>query len=105
MSRLLGFHPDEPEAPSPAGSKKPKSVTSKKAKDKDDIEADVLRMRSELVHRILEGLHGDTFMVARDLELDKLTQENGGKWDLMDAIKKMVFPRASEEGRELFCVG
>ena len=46
MSRLLGFHPpgptDEPEAPSPAGSKKPKSVTAKKAKDKDEIEADVL---------------------------------------------------------------
>ena len=108
MSRLLGFHPpgptDEPEAPSPAGSKKPKSVTSKKAKDKDDIEADVLRMRSELVHRILEGLRGDAFMAARDLGLDKLTQENGIR-DLMDAIKKVVFPRASQKAREVFCVG
>ena len=95
---------DEPEAPSPAGSKKPKSVTSNKAKDKDDIEADVLRMRSELVHRILEGLRGDAFMVARDLGLDKLTQENGIR-NFMDAIKKVVFPRASEEARELFRVG
>ena len=80
----MGFHPlgptDEPQAPSPAGSKKPKSVTSKKAKDKDDVEADVLRMRSELVHRILEGLRGDAFMVARDLGLDKLTQEHGISW-------------------------
>ena len=77
---------DEPEAPSPAGSRKSKSITSitsKKAKDEDDIEADILRMRSELVHRILEGLRGDAFMVARDLGLDKLTQENGIR-DLMD---------------------
>ena len=44
---------DEPEVPSPAGSRKSKSLTSKEAKDIDDIEADILRMRSKLVHRIL----------------------------------------------------
>ena len=64
----------------------------------------LLRMRSELVPRILEGLRGDAFMVARDLGLDKLTQENGVR-DLMDAIKKVVFSRASEEARQLFRVG
>ena len=37
-------------------------------------------------HRVLEGLRGEAFMVACDLGLDKLTQENGIK-DLMDAIK------------------
>ena len=61
-------------------------------------------MRAEHVHRILEGLRGEAFMVACDLGLDKLTQENGIR-DLMDAIKKVVFPRASEEARELFRVG
>ena len=70
-------------------------MTSKKAKDKDDIEADILRVRSELIHRVLEGLRGG---------LDKLTQEHGIT-DLMDAIKKVVFPRASEEAKKLFRVG
>ena len=61
----------EPEAPSPAGSRKSKSLTSKKAKDKDDIEADILRMPSELVHRILEGLRGDAFVVTDKGEWDQ----------------------------------
>ena len=59
-------------------------------------------MPSELVHRVLEGFRGDAFMIARDLGLDKLTQENGIR-DLMDAIK--VFPKASEEAKKLFRVG
>ena len=98
------YHDWEFRTPSPAGSKKSKSVISKTAKDKDDIDADILRMRSELVHRILEVLRGDAFMVARDLGMDNLTHENGIR-NLIDAIKKVVFPRASEEARELFHVG
>ena len=42
-----------------------------------------------MVHPILEGLRSENFMVARDVELDRLTQEDGKK-ALMDATKKVV---------------
>ena len=55
---------DEPEASPPASSRKTKSFSSKKAKERNDIKFEILRMGSEFVHRMLEGLRGETFMVA-----------------------------------------
>ena len=60
--------------------------------------------RSAVVHKVLEGLRGDAFLVARDLGLEKLIVP-GGLDLLVDRIRTMVFPRASEEARELFRAG
>ena len=60
--------------------------------------------RTPVVHKVLEGLRGDAFLVARDLGLEKLISPGG--WDLLvDRIRAMVFPSASEEARELFRAG
>ena len=60
--------------------------------------------RSELTHRIVEGLRGDAFLVARDLGLDALSEPQGTE-NLIKQVRDMVFPRATEEARELFRVG
>ena len=60
--------------------------------------------RSSLVHRVLEGLRGDAFLVARDMGLETLVAK-GGLDELVERIRKMVFPRATEEARELFRTG
>ena len=60
--------------------------------------------RTSVVHKVLEGLRGDAFLVARDLGLEKLISP-GGLDLLVDRIRAMVFPRASEEARELFRAG
>ncbi|CAJ1424930.1 unnamed protein product [Effrenium voratum] len=60
--------------------------------------------RSELTHRIVEGLRGDAFLVARDLGLDALSEPQGIE-NLIKQMRDMVFPRATEEARELFRVG
>ena len=62
---------------------------------------DTGRDRSALVNKIVEGLRGDAFLIARDLGLETLTQE-GGLERLFDRIKSNVFPRAQEEAKELF---
>ena len=59
--------------------------------------------RTPVVHEVLEGLRGDAFLVARDLGLEKLISP--GVDLLVDRIRAMVFPRASEEARELFRAG
>ena len=61
---------------------------------------DTGRDRSMLVNKIVEGLRGDAFLIARDLGLDTLTQE-GGLEQLVTRIKNHVFPRAQEEAKEL----
>ena len=60
--------------------------------------------RSELTHRIVEGLRGDAFLVARDLGLDALSEPQGIE-NLIKQMRHMVFPRATEEACELFRVG
>ena len=54
--------------------------------------------------RVLEGLRGDAFLVARDMGLETLVAK-GGLDELVERIRKMVFPRATEEARELFRTG
>ena len=65
---------------------------------------DTGRDRSALVNKIVEGLRGDAFLIARGLGLETLTQE-GGLERLVERIKAHVFPRAQEEAKELFRAG
>ena len=77
---------------------------SPKSQQGEGAEQRIRELRSSLVHRVIEGLRGDAFLVARDLGLEALTAP-GGLQLLVDTVKKTVFPRATEEGRELFRVG
>ena len=54
---------------------------------------DAGRGRSTLVNKIVEGLRGDAFLMARDLGLETLTQD-GGLERLVERIKSHVFARA-----------
>ena len=54
-----------------------------------------------LVNKIVEGLRGDAFLVARDLGHEALMKPKG----LETLIRANVFPRATEEARELFRAG
>ena len=56
---------------------------------------------STLANNILEGLRGDAFLLARDVGLDALINEEGLE-DLLQKTKAFVFPRANEEAKELF---
>jgi len=76
----------------------PKSGKSEKKSDEDIAD------RSSLVHRVLEGLRRDAFLVARDMGLDALAAK-GGLDELVERIRKMVLCRATEEARELFRAG
>ena len=57
-----------------------------------------------LVNKIVEGLRGDAFAVARDVGHDQLTAP-GGLEHLITQIKAHVFPRAQEQAKELFRAG
>ena len=63
----------------------PKSTKGDKKVDDDTYD------RSSLVHRVLEGLRGDAFLVARDMGLDALATK-GGLDELVERIRKMVSP-------------
>ena len=68
------------------------------------IEKDLAKDRYHLVNKVMEGLRGDAFLVARDMGFDAL-QKPGGLRLLVAKIKASVFPRASEEAKELFRLG
>ena len=57
-----------------------------------------------LVNKIVEGLRGDAFLVARDLGHEALMKPKGLE-TLISRIRANVFPRATEEARELFRAG
>ena len=80
----------------------PKSGASRKSlkssKQKTDVD------RGPLVNKVIEGLRGDAFLIARDLGLEVLS-EPGGLVKLVDDIKSHVFPRACEEAKEIFRAG
>ena len=72
--------------------------SSKSGKQKTDVD------RGPLVNKVIEGLRGDAFSIARDLGLEVLS-EPGGLVKLVGEIKSHVFPRAREEAKELFRAG
>ena len=57
-----------------------------------------------MVNKIVEGLRGDAFLVARDLGHEALMKPKGLE-TLISRIRANVFPRATEEARELFRAG
>ena len=60
--------------------------------------------RSVLVNKIIEGLRGDAFSIARDVGIDVITAP-GGLDLLVQRLRAHVFPRAREEAKELFRAG
>ena len=50
--------------------------------------------------RLVKGLTGDALSVARDVGLEKLSEENGFD-TLVAALKKHLFPLSKDEAREL----
>ena len=53
---------------------------------------------------MVEELREEAFQLARDIGVDVLTQP-GGLRKFEDRLRDVVFPRASEEARELFKTG
>ena len=75
-----------------------------KGDDLDELSASATQARTEMVQKVLEGLREEAFELARDIGVDVLTQP-GGLRKFVEKLRDVVFPRASEEARELFKVG
>ena len=84
------------EAPKASGAKSPEGATTRSK----TTEADIIKPHVQ----VMEGLRGDAFLVARDMGINALVAD-GGLRELVRRIKQSVFPRASEEARELFRIG
>ena len=72
--------------------------------DLDELSASATQAKTEMVQKVLEGLREEAFELARDIGVDVLTQP-GGLRKFVEKLRDTVFPRASEEARELFKVG
>ena len=72
--------------------------------DLDELSASATQARTEMVQKVLEGLRKEAFELARDIGVDVRTQ-HGGLRKFVEKLRDVVFPRASEETRELFKVG
>ena len=72
--------------------------------DLDELSASATQARTEMVQKVLEGLREEAFELARDIGVDVLTRP-GGLRKFVEKLRDNVFPRASEEARELFKVG
>ena len=79
-----------------------KSVTSPLPMDESTPYA--VKARTEMVHRVLEGLRDEAFELARDIGIESLTTP-GGLRNFITQLRNVVFPRAAEEARELFRAG
>ena len=75
-----------------------KSVAS--ALPMDESTPYAVKARTEMVHRVLEGLRDEAFELARDIGIESLT-EPGGLRTFITQMRNVVFPRAAEEAREL----
>ena len=70
----------------------------------DELTTSATQARTEMVQKVLEGLREEAFELARDIGVDVLTQP-GGLRKFVEKLRAVVFPRASEEARELFKTG
>lgn len=86
----------KPAATPPLQAGTPKSARSLKGSKPPD--------RSPLVNKVVEGLRGDAFLIARDMGLEFLIVP-GGIERLVELVRQNVFPRATEEAKELFRMG
>ena len=66
-----------------------------------DEEDDVTYARTQMINKVVEGLRGDAFQVAKDIGMESLQGPDGVK-TLVAAVRKVVFPLAHEEAKELF---
>ena len=69
-----------------------------------DMDETTSYARTEMVHRILEGLRDEAFELARDMGVESLTAP-GGLRSFVEKMREVVFPCATEEARELFRAG
>ena len=100
--------------PSPGGPSRPPtraqktsdagSVKSTAALPMDESTSYAIKARTEMVHKVLEGLRDEAFELARDIGIEALTAP-GGLRDFISRMRNVVFPRAAEEARELFRAG
>ena len=93
-SRPYPMQEDPDESASRAGQSETSQVSQ--AKRRQDM--------ATWVNKIVEGLRGDAFLVARDLGHEALMKPKGLE-TLVSRIRANVFPRATEEARELFRAG
>ena len=80
------------------------SVKSTAALPMDESTSYAIKARTEMVHKVLEGLRDEAFELARDIGIEALTAP-GGLRDFISRMRNVVFPRAAEEARELFRAG
>ena len=67
-----------------------------KSGDMDESTSYACKARTEMVHRVLEGLRDEAFELARDVRVEFLTSP-GGLRALVDKMREVVFPPATEE--------
>jgi len=79
------------------------------ASPRSQVDHDLLEVSPyvELVTKVMEGLRGDAFLMAKDLGLSALMDVGPptGLELLVEKIKEHVFPLRSHEARELFRLG
>ncbi|CAE7946174.1 unnamed protein product [Symbiodinium sp. KB8] len=63
-----------------------------------------VKLCTEMVQKVVEGLRGEAFELARDIGIEAMTAPGGLK-AFIQSLREIVFPRASEEARELFRAG
>ena len=80
------------------------SVESTAALPMDESTSYAIKARTEMVHKVLEGLRDEAFELAWDIGIEALTAP-GGLRDFISRMRNVVFPRAAEETRELFRAG
>eukprot|EP00439_Symbiodinium_sp_Y106_P047423 s6622_g6.t1 len=67
----------------------------------DERTSYAVKARTEMVHRVLEGLRDEAFELARDIGIESLT-EPGGLRAFITQMRNVVFPRAAEEARDAY---
>ena len=55
--------------------------------------------------KVIEGLRGEASNVAMDIGFEKLISPDNGLTTLTDEMRKMVFPHAAAEAKELYRAG
>lgn len=85
---------EAPTAASPKASASPKATPGPKAASSPGSvkRKETTVDRSSLVNKVIEGLRGDAFLIARDLGSDTLIKP-GGLELLVQTIRTHVFPR------------
>ena len=79
-----------------AGSGSPARPHVSTPKSDDSGSSYAVKARTEMVHKVLEGLRDEVFELARDIGIESLTAP-GGLRSFITQMRNVVFPRAAEE--------